>query len=97
MSNQRRFIQDVDYGRQLILVEREGYAVVVDCSDEGQVMTSNVRVVDLYNQGQELAFWNTDEVLADVKQSADDPLTTFNALLSAIELVFSGNYPRRKV
>jgi hypothetical protein len=97
VSNQRRFNQDADYGRQLILVQRDGYAVVVDCNDEGQVMTEHVRIIDLYDQGRELAFWNATEVSDDIKDSTTDPTTAFNALLSAIELIASGNYPRRKV
>jgi hypothetical protein len=87
----RRTVSAPDYGEELVLVEDGPYEVRAP-SREGVVFAEYVRVVDV-NEDREEVYWNLEEIAETIRHSSEDPGTAFNALLSAIELVRTGQYP----
>jgi hypothetical protein len=81
------------YGLELVFVEHGSYQVRVPVAHDGRVQADYVRIIDLTDDQREVAYWNLEEIAADIKRSDEDPTTAFNAILSAIEVVRTGKFP----
>lgn len=88
----RGIVYDSDYGHELVIVQNEQYAVLTHTRDD-VVYADYVRIIDKKDYGREIVYWNLEEIAEDVKDCSEDPATALNAILSAIELVATNNFP----